>query len=208
MKGSHQALTFSPQEAELIATAQTDSPAGRAAQERLLDTHVPLIFSILGRFHVPPRYIDPDRFDDSFQSAREAFLRAIRLYDSTRRVALWTFARPFVLGAVRVAVMFEWKPSTLISLEAAAEEEDRASEDALAAAHYSDRRDAVRAYVEGLPPLQRDVVIRIFWLGETQATIRRMRGRSAMSVSKQLKAALKRGREELAMWNPHLEAAA
>ena len=57
--------------------------------------------------------------------------------------------------------------------------------------------DAVRAFVEGLPKKQRDLITRLFWDGESQASVARDRGVSAAAISIALKKVLQLGEQRL-----------
>jgi DNA-directed RNA polymerase specialized sigma24 family protein len=57
---------------------------------------------------------------------------------------------------------------------------------------------AVRGFIGSLPPGQRDLLDRIFWNGETQASVARSKGVSRAAISKSLNKILETGRRKLA----------
>ncbi len=64
---------------------------------------------------------------------------------------------------------------------------------------------AVRDFIETLPPRQRDLIKRVFWDDETQASVARSQGISGAAVSKSLNKVLETGRHQLARFkNTHL----
>ena len=67
--------------------------------------------------------------------------------------------------------------------------EDRLQDDA--------GRLAVLAFVDELPPKQRDILIRVFWRGEPQAAVAKAHGVSGAAISKTINKVFKRGRRKL-----------
>lgn len=62
--------------------------------------------------------------------------------------------------------------------------------------------EAVQAFLRGLPEGQRQLLIRIFWNGETQASTARALGVSEAAVSKSLAKILATGRKRLSRYRP------
>ncbi len=53
-------------------------------------------------------------------------------------------------------------------------------------------------FIAGLRPREQEIVHRIFWLGETQASVARSLGVTRMAISKTVKKITKLGRAQLA----------
>jgi DNA-directed RNA polymerase specialized sigma24 family protein len=60
------------------------------------------------------------------------------------------------------------------------------------------RSQAIRRFVESLPPREREIVLDIFWRGRTQADLARERSVSRMSLCKAMKKISKLGKAQLA----------
>jgi len=56
---------------------------------------------------------------------------------------------------------------------------------------------SVAAFIAGLSPREQEIVHRIFWLGETQASIARSLGVTRMAISKTVKKITKLGRVQV-----------
>lgn len=70
-------------------------------------------------------------------------------------------------------------------------------EDVLAA---DDAAQAVRRFVRSLPSRQRDIIMRSFWGGESQAQIARAFGVSGAAISKSMTRILLQGRQALSLY--------
>ncbi len=206
MKGSRPAFVFSTAEAETIAVAQQRNAAGEVALNRLVDDLAPMLIATLRRFRVPSHEFDPDAYDDAYHTAVVALLESILRYDPSRGAALWTSARPYVRGAVRQLVTREHH-AYAVSLEAQLALEDQETPRQFARVESSDQRAAVRRFVQALPPSRRDLIIRLYWNGDTQVSIASARRVSRAAVSQQVKAVMDLGKEVLEMWNPVRHAA-
>ena len=62
-------------------------------------------------------------------------------------------------------------------------------------------RSAIHLFLETLSPKQRDIVMRVFWHAESQASIARSYGVSAAAISKALSKILKLGRRYLSSYS-------
>ncbi len=206
MEGSRSAFVFSTAEAELIAVAQQRDAAGDAALNRLVDDHAPVLVATLRRFRIPSRDYDADAYDEAYHTVVIALLESILRYDPARRAALWTSARPYVRGALRKHVTGEHH-AYAVPLEPGLGLEGPTTPQRFALVESSDQRAAVRRFVQNLSSARRDLVIRLYWNGESQVAIATARGVSRSAVSQQVKAVMDQGREELEMWNQVRDAA-
>jgi RNA polymerase sigma-B factor len=171
-----------------------------APRRRLIEAHMPLVRAIARR-HAG----SDEPLEDLVQVGAIGLIKAVDRYDPDRGTTFAAYAAPFIAGEIRHHLRDRCAPVRVprhlqaegvrvvaVELEAAGD----AHVDPLAQA--SDRL-ALRAALRALRPRERRIVQLRFVEDLSQAQIARATGLSQVHVSRMLRAALSRMRDELAM---------
>jgi RNA polymerase sigma-B factor len=168
-----------------------------ASRRRLIERHLPLVRSIARRHGAAG-----EPFEDLVQVGSIGLIKAADRYDASRGVAFGAFAAPFVAGEIRHHLRDRCAPVRVprrqqaegVRVTAVGLDDLEQQDDPLAT---TEDRLAIVAALRALRPRERRIVQLRFVDDLSQAQIATRTGLSQVHVSRTLRGALTRLREEL-----------
>jgi RNA polymerase sigma factor (sigma-70 family) len=177
----------------------------------LLEAHRPLLAASIRWAKAAGLLRHQHQWDDAWQAGRLGFLEAHARYDASNGASVGTYARQYVLGAVREALEGDARFEHMtVPIDPAAEDadgEEGAPQDVLRGESGPTLRieaeqieAAIQTFLRSLPERQRSIVKKVFWEDCSQADVSRDLGVSRKTITKTLQKVYARGRQVLGQY--------
>ena len=166
---------------EELRLIQSCSSCDRAAAEKLLNAHMPMLLKICGRLHAPAGF-----HEDLIQSGCLGFIKALQHFDLQAGNRFMTYAVPWILGEMRRSLKQACSSDKPVSLDAIIEKRNETTVSRQLMSTKGIDADALDLHcaIEQLNEAERRLIIIRFFCGKTQCETAKLLGKSQSQVSK------------------------